>query len=761
MKKNLGGKSRPGLLMCVALIVLLTGILLLSAACAVTATHEELKTIAAAAEGYTGPYDGKAHGITVSVTDPADGAVIRYGKTEGTCDLMGSPTITDVADSPLTVYYRITADGYETKTDSETVTLSKAANPMQAAPFAGVMVGGYQVDLSENVISAEGAVTYTITGALSGCSVDETIGVLTSGNKPGVCTVRVTAAGNENYESTEAEISVFVTEKLAQTLAFEEKHVTKTCGDEPFVNPLSGAKTTVTYDVEVGTDVASVAEDGTVTLLEAGKAVIVAVAEETELYAKGSAIYLLDVEEPSLKTIAATAAGYAGTYDGMAHGITVSVTDPAYGAMIRYGKTEGTYDLTVSPTITNAADSPLTVYYQITADGYETKTGSERVLIAKADNPMQVAPFAGVMVGGYQVDLSGNVIGAEGDVTYAFVEAPDGCTLDAGTGMLTSGSESGVCTISVTADGNGNYKKSTAEITVYITEKQTQTLVFEEEHMTKTYGDAPFVNPLSGARTAVTYEVEVGSDVVSVADDGTVTLLKAGKAVIVAVAEETELYAKGSAVYLLDVVESSSEPEHEDPTPVPADPAPVSQDPAQETPETPAAADLTDISGAEIVVEDQVYKKKKAYTPEPIVRLGETELVSGQDYTVGYSHNRKIGTATVTVTGTGAYTGTAQANFRIVPKGTKLGKLIDKNKILTVTWNKAGDVTGYEIQYSTKKDFSKGKKTVRVTDRKASSTTVRNMKTGKTYYFRIRVWKKAGGKKYFSAWSKVKKVKIR
>jgi len=447
------------------------------------------------------------------------------------------------------------------------------------------------------------------------------------------------------------------------------------------------------------------------------------------------------------KTIIATAEGYNDIYDGTEHGITVSVTDPARRAVIRYGTTKGTYDLEKSPTIKNAENSPLTVYYQITANRYETKTGSETVKITKADNPMQVAPIASVMVGGYQVDLSGNVISAEGDVTYAFVEAPDGCTLDAGTGVLTSGSESGICTISVTADGNGNYKKSTAEITIYITEKQPQTLAFEEKQMMMTYGGKPFVNPLSGARTAVTYSIKVGADVVSIEDDGTVTMLQEGKAVIVAEAEETELYAKGSAVYMLDVVKSSSKHEHEDPLPVPA--------------VTFTDEDLIDLSGAEIVVEDQVYKKKKAYTPEPHVRIDETELVSGRDYTVEYSQNRKIGTAMVTVTGTGDYTGEAQETFRIVPKGTKLGKLKYRNKILTVSWNKADDVTGYEIQYSTKKDFSKGKKTVRVTDPKATSTKITNLKTGKTYYFRIRVWKKSGGKKYFSAWSTVKKAELK
>ena len=59
-----------------------------------------------------------------------------------------------------------------------------------------------------------------------------------------------------------------------------------------------------------------------------------------------------------------------------------------------YGLSEGTYDLTASPTITDAADSPLTVYYQITNlvhaptgdyQEYADVRGSETVEIVRAD----------------------------------------------------------------------------------------------------------------------------------------------------------------------------------------------------------------------------------------------------------------------------------------------------------------------------------------------------------------------------------------
>ena len=81
------------------------------------------------------------------------------------------------------------------------------------------------------------------------------------------------------------------------------------------------------------------------------------------------------------KPMSVTAENVTATYDGQPHGITVSVTDPSSGAAVKYGTTAGTYDLDASPTYTNVGTYP--VYYQITADNYETKTGSATVTIAK------------------------------------------------------------------------------------------------------------------------------------------------------------------------------------------------------------------------------------------------------------------------------------------------------------------------------------------------------------------------------------------
>ncbi|MEE1517753.1 MAG: C1 family peptidase, partial [Lachnospiraceae bacterium] len=57
-----------------------------------------------------------------------------------------------------------------------------------------------------------------------------------------------------------------------------------------------------------------------------------------------------------------------------------------------------------------------------------------------------------------------------------------------------------------------------------------------------------------------------------------------------------------------------------------------------------------------------------AITPTVTVKDGSKTLVNGTDYTVSYSNNVNVGTATVTITGKGNYTGTKSVTFAIVSK---------------------------------------------------------------------------------------------
>lgn len=57
-----------------------------------------------------------------------------------------------------------------------------------------------------------------------------------------------------------------------------------------------------------------------------------------------------------------------------------------------------------------------------------------------------------------------------------------------------------------------------------------------------------------------------------------------------------------------------------------------------------------------------------AFTPKPTVKNGNTTLKEGTDYTISYSNNVNAGTATVTITGKGNYTGSKSVSFSISKK---------------------------------------------------------------------------------------------
>ena len=72
-----------------------------------------------------------------------------------------------------------------------------------------------------------------------------------------------------------------------------------------------------------------------------------------------------------------------------------------------------------------------------------------------------------------------------------------------------------------------------------------------------------------------------------------------------------------------------------------------------------------DISKATVSsIGNQAYTGK-ALKPSVTVKDGSATLKEGTDYTLSYKNNTKVGTATVTVTGKGSYTGTKTATFKI------------------------------------------------------------------------------------------------
>lgn len=96
-------------------------------------------------------------------------------------------------------------------------------------------------------------------------------------------------------------------------------------------------------------------------------------------------------------------------------------------------------------------------------------------------------------------------------------------------------------------------------------------------------------------------------------------------------------------------------------------------------------------------IPDQTYTGTEI-KPDVVIKNGTYTLKNGVDYTLSYMNNTTIGTGIVTVNGKGDYLGTKIQAFNIiVPQVTNLVKVGNKKMQITLTWTAIPGVDGYRI----------------------------------------------------------------
>ncbi|MCI8668814.1 MAG: leucine-rich repeat protein [Lachnospiraceae bacterium] len=145
-----------------------------------------------------------------------------------------------------------------------------------------------------------------------------------------------------------------------------------------------------------------------------------------------------------------------------------------------------------------------------------------------------------------------------------------------------------------------------------------------------------------------------------------------------------------------------------------------------------------------------------AKTPSVTITDNGKTLKKNTDYTVSYINNNSIGTASVTVTGKGNYTGIKTLTFKINPaKTTSLKQSATYTSAsIKMSWAKVAGAAGYEVYRSDSKNGTyKLLKTVTT-----NSWTNSGLKAGSKYYYKVRAYKTVNGKKVYGAYSDVKSM---
>ena len=112
-------------------------------------------------------------------------------------------------------------------------------------------------------------------------------------------------------------------------------------------------------------------------------------------------------------------------------------------------------------------------------------------------------------------------------------------------------------------------------------------------------------------------------------------------------------------------------------------------------------------------------------------------------------------TTTATQPTTAAKTTTKKVTVKKQAAKVKAGK-----KKLTVTWKKDKNVSGYQIQIATKKNF-KGAKTYTVKSYKTYKKVIKKLKSKKKYFVKVRAYKTVGKSKVYGAYSAVRSCKVK
>lgn len=310
-------------------------------------------------------------------------------------------------------------------------------------------------------------------------------------------------------------------------------------------------------------------------------------------------------------------------------------------------------------------------------------------------------------------------------------------TLTAGTDYTVSyGNNIKAGTASIEITGMGDYSgKVVRNFTIL---KREPVLAFSKASVSKTYGDKAFSYTLKTEDTDGT--VSYVSDNVKLAvvnpATGKVTIKGAGTVTISAVAQEGRNYVAGRTSYELVIAKANNH-----------------------------------ITVANV---NKVYASKMQTFTLKASALGGARLkFTSNNKSIKVDEKtgkvtiaaKTVGQATVTVSAseTANYkAATEKMTITVCPAETAFSKVqsVSGGKA-EMNWKQNKTVTGYQIEYSISKNFSKAVKSKTVKNPKMTKATISKLKKGSTYYVRIRTYKSVGGKKFYSAWSKVKQIKIK
>lgn len=321
--------------------------------------------------------------VTYSSTNPSAASV---DKSTGAVTIVapGDATITATVTSGGQNYTSNATDSYEIHVAGASTGIQVTVTPESNLTYTGAM----QSLITSYSTSPSGAdVEFSVTADEPGDACRLNDKGMPQAEDAGTYTVSWTASLS-GYSDVSGSVQVTIGKANPSTgftqtnvyTAYEENKVFDST-EETKLNVADGYTGDITY-LSNDTQVARVNNNDLtqIALNATGNADISAHFAETDNFREQTVSFTLNVTDATT-SIVYSAQNYSVTYDGTPHGSQITVTSPS-NYTIRYSDDYGySYTLTESPTITDVADSPLTIYYQIQADGYTSMSGTQTVTI--------------------------------------------------------------------------------------------------------------------------------------------------------------------------------------------------------------------------------------------------------------------------------------------------------------------------------------------------------------------------------------------
>ncbi len=160
-------------------------------------------------------------------------------------------------------------------------------------------------------------------------------------------------------------------------------------------------------------------------------------------------------------------------------------------------------------------------------------------------------------------------------------------------------------------------------------------------------------------------------------------------------------------------------------------------------------------TGYGVFVYNSKTKKYEKYADTKRTAINVKKLKSGTKY--------KFRVKAYTVIGEKTYYADKYKNISAVtkPSKVKLGNIASKRRgEVSLEWKKANGADGYRVVYADNSKFKSSDK-VTVSGGKTVGNIVKNLKSGKKYYFKVRAYKSLNGKKVYGPYSAVKNITVR